>query len=46
MYLIVKANKFGRTQQAQLYKHTQDGTKENKSPYIPCNHPGRKIKGS
>jgi len=35
-----KTSKFGKSQQAQLYKHTQDGTKENKSPYIPCHHEG------
>ncbi|XP_023342365.1 histone-lysine N-methyltransferase EZH2 isoform X3 [Eurytemora carolleeae] len=36
----LKARKFGKTQQAKLYKHTQGGKKENKRPYFPCNHPG------
>jgi len=38
---VLKAKKFGKTLQAQLYKHTQHGTKENKRPYIPCHHPGK-----
>jgi len=37
----LKTKKFGKSQQAQLYKHTQGGKKENKRPYIPCNHPGK-----
>jgi len=42
---ILKAKRFGKTQQAQLYKHTQGtGTKENKRPYFPCNHPGEDCK--
>eukprot|EP00088_Acartia_fossae_P069037 TRINITY_DN8905_c0_g1_i2.p1 TRINITY_DN8905_c0_g1~~TRINITY_DN8905_c0_g1_i2.p1 ORF type:complete len:674 (-),score=159.49 TRINITY_DN8905_c0_g1_i2:418-2415(-) len=35
-----KVNKFGKSSQAQLYKHTENGWKENKKPYIPCHHPG------